>query len=64
MIDDTDYTPVEVAFAWLLSNPLVASVIAGASNTEQVQVNAATANVTIDPALLAALDVASRPDAA
>jgi aryl-alcohol dehydrogenase-like predicted oxidoreductase len=64
VIDDTPYTPVDVAFSWLLSNPLVASVIAGASNTEQVQVNAATANVTIDPALLAALDVASGPDGA
>ena len=31
---------VELAIAWLLANPLVGSVIAGATRTEQVKANA------------------------
>ena len=36
-------TLVELAFAWLLAHPTVSSVIAGASNAEQVSQNAAAA---------------------
>jgi len=34
---------LDLAFAWLLTRPQVASVIAGASSPEQIQRNAATA---------------------
>lgn len=37
------HTPLELAFAWLLSRPTVASVIAGASNPEQIAQNVAAA---------------------
>jgi aryl-alcohol dehydrogenase-like predicted oxidoreductase len=32
---------LELAFAWLLANPLVSSVVAGATSPEQVAANAA-----------------------
>ena len=35
------HTVLELAFAWLLAQPLVASVIAGATKPEQVRANAA-----------------------
>ena len=37
---DRGRTMVELAIAWLLANPLVGSVIAGATRTEQVKANA------------------------
>ena len=41
--DSRGHTLHDLAFAWLLSNKQVASVIAGATNPEQVTANAATA---------------------
>ncbi len=49
-----------LAFSWLLDHPQVASVIAGASNPEQVRANAAAARA-LAPALRAALDARSAP---
>lgn len=40
---------LHLAFGWLLAHPEVASVIAGASNPEQVQANAAAAAVALAP---------------
>jgi len=40
-------TLVDLAFAWLLAHPAVSSVIAGASNGEQVAQNAAAADWTL-----------------
>jgi aryl-alcohol dehydrogenase-like predicted oxidoreductase len=40
---DNGHTLLELAFAWLLARPVVASVIAGATRVEQVQANAAAA---------------------
>ena len=37
------HTLLELAFAWLLARPVVASVIAGATKPEQVAANAAAA---------------------
>ncbi len=37
-------TPVELAFAWLASHPVVTSVIAGATTPEQVAQNARAAD--------------------
>lgn len=38
---ERDRTLLELAYAWLLSNPTVSSVIAGATRVEQIQANAA-----------------------
>jgi len=44
------HTLLELAFSWLLSRPTVASVIAGASNAEQIaqNVNAVTWNLSVE----------------
>lgn len=41
---ERDRTLLDLAFAWLLANPCVSSVIAGATKPEQVRANAATAD--------------------
>ena len=41
---DRGHTVLELAFTWLLANPNVSSVIAGATRTEQVDSNANAAN--------------------
>lgn len=49
-------TLVDLAFAWLLSREVVASVIAGATSAEQVRDNAATKRVSLDSETLASID--------
>ncbi|WP_411288299.1 aldo/keto reductase [Phenylobacterium sp.] len=44
-----DHTVLELAFAWLLGQPVVSSVIAGATTPEQIRANAATAAWTLTP---------------
>jgi aryl-alcohol dehydrogenase-like predicted oxidoreductase len=51
-----DHSLLELAFAWLLSRPVVASVIAGATKPEQVLANTAAADWRLDPGLLARVD--------
>jgi aryl-alcohol dehydrogenase-like predicted oxidoreductase len=41
---DRGHTLLELAFAWLLARPTVASVIAGATKPEQVRANVAAAS--------------------
>lgn len=50
---------LEVAMAWLLHQPTVPSVIAGATTPEQVRANAATAEVTLSPEEVQALSEAA-----
>lgn len=50
------HTPLELAFSWLLSRPTVASVIAGASNAEQIAQNVAAATWTFTDAELHEID--------
>jgi aryl-alcohol dehydrogenase-like predicted oxidoreductase len=50
------HTLLELAFAWLLARPMVASVIAGATKPEQVRANAAAAGWQLTPAELAEVD--------
>ena len=38
--DERDITMVQASFGWLLSNPTVSSVIAGATSAAQVEANA------------------------
>jgi aryl-alcohol dehydrogenase-like predicted oxidoreductase len=59
---ERDLTMVEVAFGWLLAQPGVASVIAGATSTTQVTANAAASGRWApDQADLAAIDVIFPP---
>ncbi len=41
---ERDHTLIELAIAWQLSNPLVCSVIGGASKPEQLEINVAAGN--------------------
>jgi aryl-alcohol dehydrogenase-like predicted oxidoreductase len=50
------HTVLDLAFAWLLSRPSVASVIAGATKTEQVTANVAAGDWTPDAGILAQID--------
>ena len=50
------HTVLELAFAWLLARPAVASVIAGATKPAQVHANAAAAGWSLTPADLAEID--------
>ena len=52
---------LDLAFGWLLSFPVVASVIAGATSAEQVQANVAAATMRLDEGEMR--EVASRLDA-
>jgi aryl-alcohol dehydrogenase-like predicted oxidoreductase len=51
-------TMVQMALAWVLREPNVASAIVGASRPEQVHANAAAAGVTLSADTLAAIDEA------
>jgi len=62
VIDDSPHSPIDVAFAWLLSHTTVSSVIAGASTPEQVAMNARTGDVQLSDDLVIALDAASAVD--
>ena len=50
------HTLLELAFAWLLARPVVASVIAGATKPEQVAANAAAAEWRLSAADLGEID--------
>jgi aryl-alcohol dehydrogenase-like predicted oxidoreductase len=50
------HTVLDLAFAWLLSRPSVASVIAGATRPEQVTANVAAAGWTLDAETLRRID--------
>jgi aryl-alcohol dehydrogenase-like predicted oxidoreductase len=54
------YSLLEVAFGWLLSKPIVSSVIAGATRPEQVEQNVAAAQSFLSPADLAEIDEITR----
>lgn len=50
------YTLLELAFSWLLSRPVVASVIAGAKSAAQVRANAAAGSWKLTAAALEEID--------
>jgi aryl-alcohol dehydrogenase-like predicted oxidoreductase len=50
------HTLLELAFSWLLSRPTVASVIAGASNAEQIAQNVNAATWALSPEELVEID--------
>ena len=51
-----EHTILELAFSWLLANPVVSSVIAGATSPEQIEMNAAAANWRLGQKELAEVD--------
>lgn len=53
--------PSDVAMAWLLAQPGVSCAIVGIRNPQQAQANAATSELNLDQATLAALNEASEP---
>jgi len=53
-------TMLELAMSWLAQQPQVTSVIAGATQPEQVQQNVAAVGWTLSPAELAAIDAATK----
>ncbi|MEF2976954.1 aldo/keto reductase family protein [Subtercola sp. YIM 133946] len=55
---DVGLTMAQLAVAWVLQNPNVASAIIGASKPEQVASNVAAAGVTLDAEVLARIDEA------
>ena len=56
------HTILELAFSWLLTRPAVASVIAGATSSEQARSNAAAASWELTDAELAEIDsIVTRP---
>jgi aryl-alcohol dehydrogenase-like predicted oxidoreductase len=56
----TGLSMLEIAFGWLLAQPVTASVIAGASTPEQVEQNVRAGQATIPADVLAELDRITR----
>jgi 1-deoxyxylulose-5-phosphate synthase len=56
--EQADLTMAQLALAWVLREPNVASAIVGASRPEQVHANASASGVTLSPETLAAVDEA------
>lgn len=59
--DEASLPMTRLALAWLLHQPGVTSVIAGARNPQQAAQNAAVADLTLSADILAALDDATTP---
>ena len=53
---DLGITLAQLAVAWVLANPNVAAAIVGASRPEQLRDTAAASGVTLEPAVLTAID--------
>ena len=54
--DGLGLTMAQLALAWILREPNVASAIVGASRPEQLRDNAAASGVSLDEATLGAID--------
>ena len=54
--DDAGISMLQGAIGWLLSRPVVTSVIAGATKPEQVEQNAKAADVELSPEVVKAMD--------
>jgi aryl-alcohol dehydrogenase-like predicted oxidoreductase len=56
LADEAGLSMAQLAIAWVLQNPNVASAIIGASRPEQVESNVAAAGVRLEPALMKQID--------
>lgn len=54
--EERGHTVLELGFAWLLSRPVVSSVIAGATKTAQIDANAGAANWKLTPEEVAQIE--------
>jgi aryl-alcohol dehydrogenase-like predicted oxidoreductase len=54
--DQTGHSLTELALAWVLRRPELASAIVGASRPEQVHANAAASGIDLSPDVLEAID--------
>jgi aryl-alcohol dehydrogenase-like predicted oxidoreductase len=54
------HTMLDLAFGWLLAQPIVASVIAGASTPEQIELNVRAGQAKLSADVVAALDEITR----
>jgi aryl-alcohol dehydrogenase-like predicted oxidoreductase len=63
IVDGLGITLAQLALAWVLREPNVASAIVGASRPEQVEENAGGSGIDLDDATLAAIDEALVPAA-
>ena len=58
------YKLLDLAMSWIVSQPIVASVIAGATRPEQVEANVKAASLTLTPEDFAEIDKLPRQDSA
>jgi aryl-alcohol dehydrogenase-like predicted oxidoreductase len=56
LADEARCTLAQLALAWCLRRPEVASVIVGATRPEQVDDNVAAADLDVDPSVFARMD--------
>ena len=56
LAEERGYTPSALALAWLMHQPVVSSVIVGATRPEQLLENAASLEIELDDELVQALD--------
>ena len=61
--DGLEITMAQLALAWVLREPNLASAIVGASRPEQIEENAAASGIELDDATLRAIDEALVPAA-
>jgi aryl-alcohol dehydrogenase-like predicted oxidoreductase len=61
IFDDAGLPMAKVALAWLLKQPGIATVIAGARNPAQIHTNAAAAALDLSDDVVAALNAATEP---
>jgi aryl-alcohol dehydrogenase-like predicted oxidoreductase len=60
--EERGHTLLDVAMSWLASNPVIASVIAGATKPEQVRANAAAVGWKLSAAERKEIDELTKPD--
>ena len=58
---DAGRTPAELALAWILSKPSVASAIIGPETLQELELNAAVADLSLPESLLTAIDEIGKP---
>jgi aryl-alcohol dehydrogenase-like predicted oxidoreductase len=56
MAQQTGCTLAQLALKWCLRQPLVSSVITGATTTHHVEENAATADIDVDASVFSKMD--------